>query len=113
MARKSDAHETLSLLFAHERVPGNLVMDGARQQHVMGEFRLKARKADCHVKQTEPYSPWQNATEGTIRELKKSAGRKKIKANSPKKLWDDYIELEMEIRSCTAVNVFELKGGQS
>ena len=54
MARKSDAHETLSLLFAHERVPGNLVMDGARQQHVMGEFRLKAWKADCHVKQTEP-----------------------------------------------------------
>ena len=38
-----------------------------------------------------------------------SAGRKMIKANSPKKLWDDCIELEMEIRSCTANNVFELK----
>ena len=33
-----------------------------------------------------------------------------IKYNSQKKLWDDYIELEMEIRSCTANNVFELKG---
>ena len=32
-----------------------------------------------------------------------------IKANSPKKLWDECIELEMEIRSCTANNVFELK----
>ena len=33
-----------------------------------------------------------------------------IKSNSPKKLWDDCLELEMEIRSCTANNVFELKG---
>ena len=33
-----------------------------------------------------------------------------IKSNSPKRLWDDCIELEMDIRSCTANNVFELKG---
>ena len=33
-----------------------------------------------------------------------------IKSNSPKKLWDDCLELEMEIRSCTTHNVFELKG---
>ena len=109
MARKHDAHETLSLLFAQEGVPSTLIMDGAREQ-VMGEFRQYARQADCHVKQTEPYSPWQNAVEGTIRELKKSSGRKVIKVNSPKKLWDDCIELEMEIRSCTANYVFELKG---
>ena len=32
-----------------------------------------------------------------------------IKSNSPKKLWDDCLELEMEIRSCTANNVIELK----
>ena len=109
MTKKSDAHETWSLLFAQAGVPSTLVMDGAREQ-VMGEFRRKARHVDCHVKQTEPYSPWQNSAEGTIRELKKSAGRKMIKANSAKKLWDDCIELEMEIRSCTANNVFEFKG---
>ena len=55
MAKKSDAHETLSLSFAQERVPSTLVMDGAREQ-VMGEFRHKARQADCHMNQTEPYS---------------------------------------------------------
>ena len=38
MARKSNAHETLSLLFAREGVPSTLIMDGAREQ-VMGEFR--------------------------------------------------------------------------
>ena len=84
-------------------------MDEAREQ-VMGEFRLKARQTDCHVKQTEPYSPWQNAVESTMRELKKAAGRKVIKSSSPKKLWDDCLELEMEIRSCPTNNVFELKG---
>ena len=35
MARKSDAHETLSLLFAQEEVASTLIMDGAREQ-VMG-----------------------------------------------------------------------------
>ena len=45
-------------------------MDGAREQ-VKGEFRHKARQADCHVKQTETYSPWQNTAESTTRELKR------------------------------------------
>ena len=106
MAKKSDAHDTLSLFFAKEGVPSTLVMDGTREQ-VMGEFRCKARHADCHVKQTEPYSPWQNAAESTITELKERAGRK---SNSPKKFWEDCLELEMEIRSCTVNNVFMLKG---
>ena len=92
-----------------EGVPSTLVVDGMREP-VMGVFRHKARQADCHVKQTEPYSPLQNAAESTIRELKEGAGRKIIKCNSPKKVWDDCLELEMEIRSCTANNVFELKG---
>ena len=109
MAKKSEAHETLSLLFAQEGGPSTLVMDGARDQ-VNSEFRHKARQADFHVKQTESYTPWQNAAESSIRGLKKGAGRKLIKANSPQKLWGDCLELEMEIRSCTAKNVFELKG---
>ena len=92
MARKSDAQETLSLLFAQEGVPSTLVMDGAREQ-VMGEFRRKARQADCHVKQTKPYSLWQNAAESIIRELKKGTERKMIKSNSPKKLWNDCLEI--------------------
>ena len=55
MEKKSDAHETLSLLFAQESVPSTLVMEGVREQ-VLGEFRHKARQADCHMKLTEPYS---------------------------------------------------------
>ena len=33
-----------------------------------------------------------------------------IKSNSPRKLWDDCLELEMEVRLCAANYVFELKG---
>lgn len=46
-----------------------MVMDGAKAQ-VMGEFRRKLREAGMHCKQTEPISPWMNACEGEIRELK-------------------------------------------
>ena len=76
----------------------------------MGEFRQKARQADCQVKQTEPYSPWQNAAEATIKELKKGTGRKMIRTGSPKVLWDDWLELEAEIQSTTASNIFRLEG---
>ena len=79
-------------------------MDGVRE-HVLGEFRYQASQADFHAKQTEPYSPWQNAAESTIRQLKKGAGREMTKSNSPQKLWDDCLELEMEIRSCTANSI--------
>ena len=52
MAKKSDTHETLSLMFAQEVVISTLIMYGVREQ-VMGEFRHKPRQAHCHV-----YAKW-------------------------------------------------------
>ena len=46
----------------------------------------------------------------TIRELKKGAGRKAMKAGSPQKLWDHVLELESYIRSNTAIAHPELDG---
>ena len=69
MKRKGEAHETLSLLFHRDGVPPVMIMDGSKEQ-TLGDFRLKLRKADCLQRQTEPYSPWMNAAEGCIRELK-------------------------------------------
>ena len=63
MKQKSDAHEGLSLLAQRDGVPPNIIMDGSREQ-TMGEFRRKAREMGCRLKQTEPYSPFQNAAEG-------------------------------------------------
>ena len=58
----------------------------------------------------EPYSPWQNAAEATINELKKGTGRKMIRTSSPKVLWEDCLELEAEIQSSTARNILKLEG---
>ena len=70
MQKKSDAHEGLSLLAQREGVPPTIVMDGSKEQ-TLGLFRKKARQMGTHIKQTEPHSPWQNAAEGVIREVKR------------------------------------------
>ena len=82
MQRKSDAHFGLSNMAQQVGVPISLVMDGAREQ-THATFRKKAREMGCHVKQTEPYSPWQNAAEGCIRELKRGAAKKAAISHSP------------------------------
>ena len=109
MKKKSDAHEALSLLAQRDGVPPVMVMDGSKEQ-TMGKFRKKCREFGTHVKQTEPHSPWQNAAEGAIRELKRGAGRKMTKSKCPAKLWDHCLELEGYIRSNTALDSYELQG---
>ena len=109
MSNKSDAHEGFSLMAQRDGVPPVLVMDGSKEQ-TLGTFRKKAREAGVQVKQTEPYSPWQNAAESAIRELKRGATRKMAKAKVPKKLWDHCIELEAILRSHTALDHYELQG---
>jgi hypothetical protein len=100
MTRKGEAHETLSLLFLRDGVPPTMVLDGSKEQ-TKGAFKRKLHEADCHPRQTEPYSPWQQAAEGCIRELKRWVSRKMIKTGSPRLLWDHCIELEALIHSST------------
>ena len=109
MRKKSEAHFALSQLFATDGVPNRIVMDGAREQ-IMGEFRKKCRQSDCHVVQTEPHTPWSNAAEAAIRELKRGFGRKMVSTKAPKKLWDHCLQFEALIRSHTAHNNFDLGG---
>ena len=92
MTRKGEAHETLSLLFHRDGVPPAMVLDGSKEQ-VLGNFKRKLHEADCHLRQTEPYSPWQQAAEGCICELKQGVSQKMIKTGSPQTLWDYCIEL--------------------
>ena len=109
MKRKGEAHETLSLMFHRDGVPPTMVTDGSKEQ-TLGEFRRKLREADCHLRVTEPYSPWQQAAEGYIRELKRGVSHKMIKTGSPRVLWDHCIELEALIRSSTSNNVYMTNG---
>ncbi len=80
------------------------------KEQTLGNFKRKLREADCHGQQTEPYSPWQNATEGCIRELKRGVSRKMMKTGSPKVLWDHCIELEALIRSNMSNEIYMTSG---
>ena len=109
MKRKGDAHETLSLVFQCDGVPPTMVTNDSKEQ-TKGEFRQKLKEADCHPRVTEPYSPWQQAAEGCIRELKRGSSRKMTKTRSPKCLWDHCLELEAYVRSCTSNDIFMTAG---
>jgi hypothetical protein len=104
--KKSDAHEGLTLLEQRNGVLPVIIMDGAKEQ-TMGEFNRKAKRMGMHIKQTEPYSPWQNAAEGGISEVKHGSGRKMVKRKSPGKLWDhclDWKGTSVQIQQSTVMN---------
>ena len=109
MQKKSDAHETLSLLFARDGVPSTMVVDNAKEQ-IQGKFKSKCREAHCHLKGVESHSQWSDLAEGGIREMKKSTGRSMVKSKCPKCLWDYCLEFNAMIKSHTASNVYAANG---
>ena len=109
MRKESEAHHSLSKFFKDTGVPTKMVMDGARAQ-VHGDFRKKCKESDCPVHQTEPYSPFSNAAEAAIRELKKTTGRAMTTSRCPKSLWDHCMELQSFIKSHTALDIWQLQG---
>jgi hypothetical protein len=69
MESKGDAHEALSLLFCHDGVPLEMIVDNSKEQ-LSRDFQCKLNKADCQLRQTKPYSPWQQTAKGNICEFK-------------------------------------------
>ena len=109
MVTKGQAHEACSLVFQRDGVPPKMIMDGSKEQ-ATGKFAKKCREADCHAVTTEPYSPWQQAAEGCIKQVKLGSSRKMLKSASPKPLWDHCLEYEGGIRSHTALDIYGLFG---
>eukprot|EP01082_Thalassiosira_pseudonana_P000070 g27.t1 g27 contig1:60384-63019(+) len=109
MRQKSQAHEALSVLFSREGVPNAIVTDDAKEMQ-KGKFAQKCRDADTDLRQLEPFTPWANAAEREIKELKRGAGRKLISSKCPKRFWDYCLEFESYIRSHTAHDIFKLDG---
>ena len=72
MRNRSDAHEGLLLMAQRDGVLFVIVMDGSKEQ-TLGLLRRNAKEMDCHIVQTEPHPPWQNAAELIIRGLKRSS----------------------------------------
>ena len=94
MKRKYEAHEELSLMFQRDGVLPQIIFDGSKEQ-VGGDFARKCKEDGCYLKQTQTYFPWYNEGEGGIKELKRGAGRKMLKAGSPKIMCNDCVELEL------------------
>jgi hypothetical protein len=109
MKKKSNAHKSLSLFFQRDGVHTKIIMNEFKEQ-TMGRFCKKCQDVNCHIKQTELYSPWQNAAENAIQELKKAAGQKMVRAGAPKPFWADAIELKAYVCSNTAHGIFSLQG---
>lgn len=109
MKLESEAHHTVSKLFKDIGVPWKMVMDNAKTQ-VLGKFRKKTKEADCPVRSTEPHSPFSNAAEGAVRELKKATGRLLTESGASKRVWDDCMEYAALVRSHTALDIWQLEG---
>ena len=86
-----------------------IICDNANEV-VLGELNRRLKEAWCHSKQMEPFTLWSNATNRGIKELKKGSNRKLIKSVTPKRFWDDGLELESYIRSITTYDIYKLDG---
>jgi hypothetical protein len=106
---KEEAREALLLMFKPAGVLPEMILDGSKEQ-VEGAFKHKLKEINCHLRVTEPYSPWQQAAKGCIRELKRGVSRRMIKTGAPKRLWDHCIELEGLICSHTANGIYATGG---
>ena len=88
MTKKNFTHEALKDFYDTVGIPRHLHTDGG------GEFTSKLWKRTrvsggiCKQTLTEPHSPWQNAAEGEIRELKKQVRRVMRRVRCSLRLWD-------------------------
>ncbi|KAI2502750.1 Reverse transcriptase (RNA-dependent DNA polymerase) [Fragilaria crotonensis] len=107
MAKKSMAHEGLSLLFQRDGVPNTIIMDGARSRR-WGIPKKVSRS--WRARETNGTAlPWSNSAEAAIRELK-GVGRQMVRSKAPKRFWDDCLEREAYVRSFTAHDIYKLNG---
>ena len=80
-------------MYPDRRLPHNMYSDTLfatrMARRCNSEFNRTLKEASCHLKQTKPFTPWLNAAERGIKELKKGSCRKLIKSCTPKRLWND------------------------
>ena len=60
MDKKGYAHEALFMLFQRYVVPPKMIVDRLKEKTLV-YFKRKVAEDSCHLRQTEPESPWQMA----------------------------------------------------
>ena len=113
MSSESQAGEALKTLAEDVGIPNQKTVDGAAVQvGSKSDFMKTVNYLRIKIKQTEPYSPWQNQAESAIRELKKRWKHRMSIKRIPRRLWDYGLVYESEIMSRTARGVDKRTGIQ-
>ena len=107
---KAFAYEGIVDFIHHAGIPEWLITDGSKEQTISKRWRDSLRGYHIRFGVTEPYSPWQNAAEGEVREWKRRVKLTRLKTHSPKRLWCFLGEHEAAIRRLTATDNPRLHG---
>ena len=100
MVSKSHVGQSLQDFADDIGIMDELVVDGASEQTgPRSEFMRTVRFLKIKLRQTEPYSPWQNDAERKIGEVKKHWRHRMVKKKVPRRLWDYGLVYEAEIMS--------------
>ena len=97
MKSKADAHMVLERICREVGIPKLLVSDGAKEE-IYGDWGKIVKHNLIQVRQTEPYSGWQNRCEDEIREVKKHFGRIMALHRCPTAFWDFAWKYTIELR---------------
>jgi hypothetical protein len=109
MKLRSQAHSTLSQFIHEVGIPSAILSDDALEL-MKGKFKDLCKEFHTPCNYTEPYSPWQNRAEGSIRELNRHTRRKMAANKVPQKLWDFCAKWLSDVRNKTASSRFALGG---
>ena len=82
-------------------VPDTLVSDGAKEE-VSGDMAKKCRYYQVTQRVTEPYAPWTDKAEGSVREIKRAIKYHTTRKGSPRRVWCFCGEWTTAIRRLTA-----------
>ena len=76
----------------------------------LGEFGKVLKQDYVRATEIEPYSPWQNRAEMSIKEMKKSTLQVMRRRHAPRRLWDFAAVYATELFSITAHPLPALRG---
>ena len=109
MTLKSEAGYALKEFIHDLGIPKHIHTDDAKEL-TMGTWKRVCQDHGIIMSNTEPHSPWQNRTEGAIKEIKRHTQRFMSRTRSPKKLWDYCLTYVCELRNRLALPLYQLHG---
>jgi hypothetical protein len=109
MSLKSKAGYALKEIIYDLGIPKRIHTDDAKEL-TLGTWKKVCQDHGIIMSNTEPHSPWQNRTEGVIKEVKRHTQRFMSRTRTPKKLWDYCLTYVCELRNRLALPLYQLHG---